>query len=63
MTKQVFIDELVTLYISMVEALMDSQLGTLYTNPLRYDSNPFLMYLSIKNNELFSVRQGSLETL
>ena len=39
---------------------MDSQLQTLYTDPIRYDSNPFLIYLSIKNNELFSIRKGSL---
>lgn len=48
------------MYISLVEALLDSKLDTLYTNPLRYDSNPFLMYLSVKSNQLFSIRQGSL---
>ncbi len=63
MTKPMFIDEIVTVYISQVEALMDSQLdGTIYTNPVRYDSNPFLIYLAIKNNEIFSIRQGSLAT-
>lgn len=51
------------MYISMVEALLDSKLDTLYTNPLRYDSNPFLLYLSVKSNQIFSIRQGSLETL
>lgn len=40
---------------------MDSQLDTLYTDPISYDSNPFLIYLALKNNELFSIRQGSLE--
>jgi hypothetical protein len=51
MTKPMFIDEIVTVFISQVEALMDSQLdGTIYTNPVRYDSNPFLIYLAIKNN-------------
>jgi len=62
-TKQLFIDELVTLYISQVETLMDSQLGMLYTSPFRYDSNPFLMYLSVKSNGLFSIRQGGVDTV
>lgn len=48
------------MYISLFEALIDSQLDTIYTNPIRYDSNPFLMYLSVKSNQLFSLRQGNL---
>ena len=58
--KSTFIDEAVTMYISLFEALIDSKLDTLYTNPTRYDSNPFLMYLSVKSNQLFSLRQGNL---
>lgn len=60
LSKPTFIDYAVTMYISLVEALLDSKLDTLYTKPLRYDSNPFLMYLSVKSNQIFSIRQGSL---
>lgn len=49
--------------ISLIEALLDSQLDTLYSNPLSYASNPFLMYLAVKSNQIFSIRQGSLKTL
>jgi len=38
------------MYISLFEALIDSQLDSLYTSPVRYDSNPFLMYLAVKGN-------------
>lgn len=61
--KKTFIDEAVTMYISLFEALIDSQLNSLYTNPTRYDSNPFLMYLAVKSNQIFSIRQGNLESL
>jgi hypothetical protein len=61
--KKTFIDEAVTMYISLFEALIDSQLDSLYTSPVRYDSNPFLMYLAAKSNQINSLRQGNLETL
>lgn len=56
--KKTFIDEAVTMYISLYDALTDSQLDSLYTDPLRYDSNPFLMYLAVKSNQIFSLRLG-----
>lgn len=56
--KKTFIDEAVTMYISLYEALIDSQLDSLYTDPTRYDSNPFLMYLAVKSNQIFSLRLG-----
>lgn len=49
--------------ISLIEALLDSQLDTLYSNPLSYASNPYLMYLAVKSNQIFSIRKGSLKTL
>ncbi len=51
------------MYISLFDALIDSKLDSLYTNPTRYDSNPFLMYLTAKSNQIFSLRQGNLESL
>lgn len=61
--KPTFIDEAATMIISLIEALLDSQLNTLYSNPLSYASNPYLMYLAVKSNQIFSIRKGSLQTL
>jgi hypothetical protein len=40
--------------------MLGSNISSLYSDPTNYKSNPYLLYLAIKYNTLFSIKVGSL---